>query len=216
MHAGVTFDVRNGDVARSAGNLDVAADILCGNGAAGGRELSVAVDLFNADTSGSRADFYGATQVADVFRAGGNVGVDLRVVGALNLVSDGDIAHTGKIFANANGVASLLYGRIRHNVVQTLLRVFKSESGGAYLGANRYRSRCSLGDVQLARGIAGLQTDRARYSVSARKASVDRWTRVTARKGKSGREEQQGTAAITWARHSSSKETPNNPSRMFH
>src|SRR6516164_3031721 len=126
MHAGVTLDVRNGDVARCARDLNVAADILRGNCPAGGGELGVAINLFNPNASGSRADFYRATQVADVFRAGGNVSVDLGVVGDLNLVTDGDIAHTGKIFADANRVASLLYGRIRHDVVQTLLRVFKS------------------------------------------------------------------------------------------
>src|SRR5215472_12879277 len=211
MHTGVTLDVSNGDVARSARDLHFAANILCGNCAAGGGELRVTIDLFNVNTSGSRADFYRATQVADVYRAGGNVGVHLGVVGNLNLVSDGDIAHTGKIFANANRVASLLYRGIRHNVVQTLLRILKSETGGAYFGVNRYCSGCSRGDIHVARGIAELQTGWARYGVGAREASVDGWAGVTACKRKSGGEEQQGTAEIRLARHSSSKETRNKP-----
>src|SRR5207253_11385410 len=89
---------------------------------------------------------------------------------------------------------------------------FKSETGGAYLGVNRHHSGCSRCDIHLARGIVELQTDRARYRVGAGKASVDIWARVTARKGKSGREEQQGAAAMRLARHSSSKDTPNSPS----
>src|SRR5215469_4221325 len=215
MHTRVTLDVGNGDATRGARDLHVAANILCGNCAAGGRELDVTIDLFNVNTSGGRADFYGATQAADVLRAGGDAGVDLGFVGDLNLVSDGDIAHTGKILANANGVASLLYGRIRHNVVQTLLRILKSETGGADFGVNRYRSGCSLGDIRVARGIAELQTDWARYGVGARETSVDRWAVVTARKRKSGGEEQQGTAEIRLARHSSSKKPRTTPG-MFH
>src|SRR5215472_7144321 len=211
MHAGVTLDVGNGDVARSARDLHVAANILCRNRAAGGGELRVTIDLFDVNASGSRADFYWATQFADVYRAGGDVGVHLGVVGDFDLVSDGDIAHTGKIFANANRVASLLYGGIRDNVVQTLLRILKSETGGAYFGVNRYCSGCSRGDIHVARGIAELQTGWARYRVAARETSVDGWAGVTARKHKSSGEEQQGTAEIRLARHSSSKETRNTP-----
>src|SRR2546430_16250131 len=89
-----------------------------------------------------------------------------------------------------------------------MLRIFKSETGGAYLAVNRHHSGCSRCDIHLARGIVELQTDRARYPAGAGKPSGDIWARVTPRKGKSGREEQQGAAAMRRARHSPATETP--------
>src|SRR5205823_604959 len=117
------------NVARGARDLDVTAQVFGGNGAACRRKLCVAVDLCNVNGSGSRADFHRAAQVADVFCAGSDARIDLRLVRNLDLVTNRDIAHARKILANANRVAALLNGWVGNNLVQARLRILKSETG---------------------------------------------------------------------------------------
>src|SRR5207248_11125182 len=94
----------------SAGDLNVAAYVIGGDRATRGGEVHAAADLLDSNRSRSGRNFYRTAQIADVLCAGSNVGLNLGFVGDLNLVANGDVAHPGKIFADAIRVASLLVG----------------------------------------------------------------------------------------------------------
>src|SRR5690348_15099801 len=68
----IAFNVRNGDVAGSAGNLNIAAHVTGRDGAAGGGKIGVLIDFLDPNRARSGVNFYRASKIADVLGAGSN------------------------------------------------------------------------------------------------------------------------------------------------
>src|SRR5437899_5782955 len=190
-HSHITFHIRNGDAARSAGDVDVAADVTDRDGTAGGGELSVAVNFFDANRAGSGLHLYRATKLANGLRARGDGSADLSVVRYLNGVSNGDVAHAGHVFTDANGIASLLDGRIRKGVVGAFLRVVKPESRSAYVAVHVHLAVGAASDAHITRGIAQLQANGTGNRIVAIEATGYRRSGAAAGNGNNSDDEHQ-------------------------
>src|SRR6516162_5704500 len=78
----------------------------------------------------------------------------------LNRVSDVHVAQMREVRAHVNGVAPLLDGRIRHCVIEALLRIVKAEAGRPHIAMHVYFTVGTPGDIHIAGGIRKLQANR--------------------------------------------------------
>src|SRR5690242_2363993 len=106
-------------------------------------------------------NFDRALQAANVLRAGGNVGVDFRLMRNLNCVSDADVAQVLQVGSHANGIAALLDGRIRKGVVEALLRVVDSKPGGANFAMHVHLAIRTSRNVHVAGCVGKLEANGA-------------------------------------------------------
>src|SRR5207249_4128632 len=157
--ADIAFHVRNRDIAGSTGDLDIASYVTSRDRATRSRDLGVAVDFFHANRTRGGVDLYGATQIADVLCAGGDIGIHFGVMRDLNVVGDANVPQVREVRADANGVAPLLDGRIRNGVVEPLLPVVNSEPGRSHLSVHVHFAIGTAGDIHVARGILKFQAN---------------------------------------------------------
>src|SRR5260370_32478634 len=137
-HAHIAFDVRHSYASGSGRYMDVAANIFSRHGTASGGKLSVALDFLDADGPGGGFHFHRSAHIANGLSARRNGDIHVRVVWHLDGVCDGDVAHARHFFADADGVAPLLDGRIRNGLVQPLLWIVKSKTRRAHIGIHRH------------------------------------------------------------------------------
>src|SRR6266704_4475968 len=187
--------------------MDVAANVFSRHGTASGGKLSVALDFLDADGPGSGFHFHRSAHIANGLSARRNGHIHFGVVWHLDGVCDGDVAHARHFFADADGVAPLLDGGIRNGLVQPLLWIVKSKTGGAHIGMHRHRAARSSRDVHVTGGIGELQADGTGHSKSADETSADGWAGIAARREQDGRKQHERQAEISVARHSSSGTT---------
>src|SRR5260370_58397 len=184
--------------------MDVVANVFSRHGTASGGKLSVALDFLDADGPGSGFHFHRAAHIANGLSARRNGDIHVRVVWHLNGVSDGDVAHARHVFADADGVAPLLDGRIRNSLVQPLLWIVKSKTRGAHIGMHRHGAARTSRNVHVTGGIGELQADGTGHSKSADETSVDGWAGIATRRSQDGRKQHERQAEISVACHSSS------------
>jgi hypothetical protein len=67
--------------------------------------------------------------------------------------------HAGHFLPDANGVASLLDGRIRNRFVQPLPRTLGAETRGPNIAVDVHLAVGAASDVDIARGVGQFQAD---------------------------------------------------------
>src|SRR6266446_1619543 len=124
----ITLHASRAHVTRSSGNVKFAADIAGRDSPARGGELGIAFDFLEADGTRGGTDGYRTSDISNDLGAGSHSGVNFGIVRNLNAVSDRDVAQIGEFFADADGRAFLLDGRICDGVVEALVRIVKAKS----------------------------------------------------------------------------------------
>src|SRR6267143_259472 len=79
-YAHVASRVRNAHAARSAGDADVVANVICGDGTAGRFELRITIDFLDPNRTRSCLDIHGTAHPANCLRTGRNAGADFGVM----------------------------------------------------------------------------------------------------------------------------------------
>src|SRR5215467_8804230 len=117
-----------------------------------------------------------------------------------------------------NGVAALLDGRIRHRLIEPLLRIVKSKAGRAHFAVHVHFAVGTPRDAHVARSIRKLQADRTTdIKAAVEIAACCRSCTATRQRSqsKNSGEEQQEISGLAVACHPSSTKTQS-ATRMFH
>src|SRR6266851_314874 len=172
-HPDIPFDVRHRYASRNGRYAEIIANFSCGDGAAGRRELSVALGSFDADGPRGGLHLYRAAHPANGLRAGRDGGTYFRIARHQNRIGDADVTHVSHFLADANDVASLFDGRIRESIVQALLRIVEAESRCAHFAAHMYFAVGACCDVHVTGGVGELQAGGAVHVIVAIEGAAD-------------------------------------------
>src|SRR6267378_5377740 len=187
VHTHIAPSVRDRHTSRSGRYAYIIAYIRGRHRPAGGGKLDVALDFFDTDGPRSGLHFNGAAHAANRLRAGRDGGADFRVARHLDRVSDADVAHARHFLADANGVASLLDGRIREGIVHALLRIVKAESRCAHFTAHLHFAVGAARDVHVTRGVGQFQAEWTANVIVAIEGAANRRPAVAAGQDNDGR-----------------------------
>src|SRR5208283_5468403 len=168
----VALDAGDVHASRSRGDAQDAANPGNFDGAAGRAELRFAVHTIDMHVARSRRALHGAAHLIDGDAARSHAGVNFGVARDFNLVVNGDILQPGGLFANQNGAAALLHGRIADRVLNVFFGV--APEGPAFSDSSMDVDLAVPGpaNLHIAGAVAELQTNGAGYGEGSVKGVI--------------------------------------------
>src|SRR6266478_1031871 len=174
--AHISLDVGNGNRTGSAVSADVVADIVGANRAAQCGKLGLPLDVDHANGTGSRFHLYRTAHILNRLRAREHRGCNFRVVRNLDRVGHTDVAQAAHFYANMNRAAALLDRWIGEQLIETLLRAFKSHAGGVGVCMDMHFAVGAARYGNVAGSVGELQANRAGYAKRTVETAADRWS----------------------------------------